>query len=113
MRNRGSEGPGTSSAKGIARYLHEIVNSEATMQCEEVREQFADYVVDAIPEPICSAVSQHLTSCDSCRAEAHELKALWSKLGYIPAAEPESNLRVRFDSMLEAYRHGIDHARSR
>src|SRR5262245_35428861 len=113
MRSRGSEGSRASSAEGTARYFYEAIESEATMQCEEVRQQFADYVIEALQEPIRSAVAQHLTSCEACSAEADELKMLWTRLGYIPSAEPSSDLRVRFVTMLDAYRHGMDHARSR
>src|SRR5262245_11906269 len=77
------------------------------MQCEEVREQFADYVIDQLREPTLSRVSQHLTACQECRNEADELKALWATLGSIPAAEPGPELRSRFQMMLEAYNQGL------
>jgi len=80
------------------------------MQCEEVREQFASYVIGQIEETAHSLVDQHLKSCDSCRSEAAELKRLWITLGSIPAADPSPEMRTRFDIMLEAYRQGLDHA---
>src|SRR5215475_13248986 len=80
------------------------------MQCEEVREQFADYVIDQIEEPRRSLVARHLMVCENCRVEVEELKSLWETLGSIPAAEPSPELRSRFHLMLEAYRHGLDHA---
>ena len=82
------------------------------MQCEEVREQFADYVIDSVEEPARFQIAQHLKSCESCRAEAEELKTLWMSLGSIPASEPGPEVRARFDVMLEAYKHGLDHAAS-
>src|SRR5262245_26354121 len=83
------------------------------MQCEEVREQFADYVIDALEEPTATLVSEHLSSCESCRTEAEELKSLWTNLGLIPAAEPTPQLRSRFQMMLQAYQHGMGQASSK
>ena len=80
------------------------------MQCEEVRKQFADYVIDSVEQPARFQIAQHLKTCGSCRAESEELRALWMSLGSIPAAEPGPELRARFDAMLEAYKHGPDHA---
>src|SRR5438045_1892667 len=80
------------------------------MQCEEVREQFADYVRDASHGPVRPELAHHLAVCESCRTEAGELKELWETLGYIPAAEPSPQMRARFETMLEAYSHGLDHA---
>jgi hypothetical protein len=80
------------------------------MQCEEAREQFADYVIDQIDEPARSMVRQHLIACETCRAEADEMKMLWTALDAIPAAEPSVEMRSRFHLMLEAYKHGLDEA---
>jgi len=56
-------------------------------------------------------VQQHLIGCESCRDEAEALKGLWLKLGSIPAEKPDSeSMRARFEVMLEAYQHGMDHA---
>ena len=83
------------------------------MQCEEVREQFTDYVIDQIQEPARSLVAQHLIVCETCRAEAAELKTLWTTLGSIPPAEPGPEVQSRFRIMLEAYEHGLDHVPAR
>src|SRR5262249_4845874 len=80
------------------------------MQCEEVRSQFADYVIDQMQEPVRSLVSEHLTVCETCRTEAQELKSLWQRLGSIPSAEPSPELESRFHIMLEAYKHGLNDA---
>jgi hypothetical protein len=74
------------------------------MQCEEVREQFADYVIHRLEEPRKVQVAAHLDSCEACRAELAELQSLWSQLDDIPPAEPGRNQRARFDLMLESYR---------
>jgi hypothetical protein len=83
------------------------------MQCEEIREQFADYLIDNIDDPVRFEIAEHLTACEWCRAEADELKMLWTRLGSIPGAPPSNDARARFDNMLAAYQHGIHHARSR
>src|SRR5262245_18576760 len=79
------------------------------MQFEEVRKQFADYVIDQMQEPVRSLFSEHLTVCEICRTEAEELKSLWKTLGSIPSAEPSPELESRFHIMLEAYKHGLNH----
>ena len=83
------------------------------MQCEEAREQLTDYVTNSVEEPLAPALAQHLMKCEACRSETEELKTLWTGLGTLPAAQPSSELQVRFDSMLAAYRDGLDHARTR
>jgi hypothetical protein len=81
------------------------------MQCEEVRNQFTDYLSESLAEPVRSEIQQHLIACDSCRAEAQDLKDIWTKLDAIPAEKPDTaGMRARFDVMLEAYRQGMDHA---
>ena len=80
------------------------------MQCEEVRQQFTDYVSHQIDEPARSSVEQHLLACESCRAEAKELGMLWNGLGSIPSMEASPELRPRFDLMLDAYKQGLDQA---
>jgi len=83
------------------------------MQCEEIREQFADYLNDSSQEPMRSEVSQHLGTCESCRTEIEELKTTWKLLGAIPPMQPASDLRTRFDAMLDVYRQGLDHGHVR
>ena len=81
------------------------------MQCEEVRDQFTDYLGDNLAEPARSEVQKHLIDCILCRDEAQALKGIWMKLESIPADRPDSAaMRARFDVMLDAYRQGMDHA---
>jgi len=77
------------------------------MQCEEIREQFADYVIDQIQESDRRVLDEHLNTCRACRGELEELKTLWGQLGRIPSTQPESDLRARFDLMLQAYQGGL------
>lgn len=81
------------------------------MQCEEVRDQFTDYLANNLDEPGRSDVQQHLIACDSCREAAEALKDIWMKLDAIPAEKADSMaMRARFEVMLDAYRQGMDHA---
>jgi hypothetical protein len=83
------------------------------MQCEEVRDQFTDYLIDTLREPKRSEVQQHLIDCAACRAEVEGLKTIWAKLGSIPSEQPDPSMRARFEVMIEAYKHGLDHAPAR
>lgn len=78
------------------------------MQCEEVREQFADHVRGGVEESLQSQINQHLATCESCRAEAQELSTVWATMGSIPAEQPGSEARARFDLLLDAYQQGLD-----
>jgi hypothetical protein len=51
------------------------------MQCEEIREQFAEYVTGNIDPTIRSQIAEHLDVCRPCRLEFGELKDLWTELG--------------------------------
>jgi hypothetical protein len=80
------------------------------MRCQEVREEFTHYVTGEIEEAARSLISEHLTACAHCRAEAEDLKTLWASLGSIPAAEPGPGLQLRFQMMLESYKQGLEHS---
>lgn len=77
------------------------------MQCEKVREQFADYVIDSAETPVPREIVGHLDSCASCRAELGDLKSVWMQLENVAATEPSAELRTRFDVMLAAYEEGL------
>jgi HEAT repeats len=84
------------------------------MHCEEVREQFADYVIRGAEDPASLQIAQHLMTCESCRTEAEELKTLWTALDAIPpGAEPSLTARTSFNLMLEAYKHGLEQPAAR
>src|SRR5262245_60010858 len=80
------------------------------MQCEEVREQLADYVIDQIQEPARSLIGGHLVTCKTCRSAAEEIQGRWTKLVPIPAPEAGAETRSRVQMMLEAYQHGVEQA---
>ena len=77
------------------------------MQCEEVREQFADYVIGRVQDSVRLQLDEHLRGCPPCHAELYELKALWMQLDDIPRDEPTAAVRERFEVMLQAYQDGL------
>lgn len=77
------------------------------MQCEEVREQFADHVIGKLQDPARLEVAEHLRGCLSCRTELEELKTIWVQLDDIPRAEPTAAVGERFEVMLQAYQDGL------
>ena len=83
------------------------------MQCEEVRNQFADYLTGTLNESAEEEVEKHLSSCAGCRHEIEGLRAVWMKLGSIPGEMPDSaGMRDKFEVMLEAYKQGLEHSSS-
>jgi HEAT repeats len=81
------------------------------MQCEEVREQFADYVISRTAAPVPAAISEHLAICDACRAEFEELTGVWEELGNVPPAAPPRGLRTQFNRMLDTYSRQFERPR--
>jgi hypothetical protein len=80
------------------------------MNCERVKELFADHLVGCLDETARAEVASHLAACASCRDEISSLQALWTRLGLLPEVEPGPALDARFRAMLEAYRQGLKQA---
>jgi hypothetical protein len=80
------------------------------MNCERVKELFADYLVGCLDETAQAEVDSHLTACASCRGETRSLQAMWTKLALLPEVEPSPALDARFHALLEAYRQGMKQA---
>jgi hypothetical protein len=81
------------------------------MRCEQVQQRLSDVLTsgsEAIGDP---EMQKHLETCNACRQEAAALEELWSGLGRVPAAAPDSAaMRARFASMLEGWEHGREGA---
>jgi HEAT repeats/Putative zinc-finger len=80
------------------------------MNCERVKELFADYLVGCLDETARAEVDSHLTACASCREESRSLQAIWTKLALLPKEAPSAALDARFHALLEAYRQGMKQA---
>jgi len=73
------------------------------MNCEQARTQFVDYWRGTL-EDTRAEFDAHLASCDRCRAEAEDLKDMWSALGTLPDEDPSLRLRARFYDSLREWR---------
>jgi len=73
------------------------------MNCEEARTRFVDYWRGALDESDFD-FHAHLSSCDRCRAEAEELRALWGSLDQLPEENPSQRMRQRFYDSLREFR---------
>ena len=73
------------------------------MNCEQARTQFVDYWRGTL-EDTRAEFDAHLASCERCRAEAAELKDMWSALGTLPEEDPSLRLRSRFYDSLREWR---------
>lgn len=83
------------------------------MNCETIREKFADFLAGELEEESRQLVQTHLSACPVCRDELEGLSAIWTKLGVLPKEEPSPALRQRFYEMLEAYRDGMGEEKAR
>jgi len=80
------------------------------MNCEQARTQFVDYWRGVLEDPL-GEFRVHLESCERCRAEAEDLKTLWSDMGALPEQDPSLGLRVRFYDSLREWRRNEDQRR--
>lgn len=74
------------------------------MNCEEVREQLADFLAGEMNREAQGPIERHLAGCAGC----NEAAVMWAKLGSIGDEQPGPALRARFDAMLAAYREGAE-----
>ena len=73
------------------------------MNCDQARTQFVDYWRGTL-EDSRAEFDAHLASCERCRAEAEELRDMWSTLGALPEEDPSLRLRARFYDSLRQWR---------
>jgi hypothetical protein len=73
------------------------------MNCDEARTQFVDYWRRSLQDTD-GEFHAHLASCERCRAEAEDLKDMWSTLGALPEEDPSLGMRVRFYDSLRSLR---------
>jgi uncharacterized protein (TIGR03435 family) len=81
------------------------------MQCNEVRNYFADYVKERLEVSTQAEFARHLRECSSCRSEVEALTEAWIKMGALPAGEPPSpDMDIRFQMAVEEYKHELKQA---
>jgi hypothetical protein len=73
------------------------------MNCEEARTQFVDFWRGSLDDKL-DEFRAHLASCERCRAEAEDLRDMWSTLGALPEEDPSMGMRVRFYDTLRDFR---------
>jgi HEAT repeat protein len=73
------------------------------MNCEQARTQFVDYWRGSL-EDSDGEFRAHLASCERCRAEAEDLRDMWSTLGTLPEEDPSLGMRMRFYDALRVAR---------
>ncbi len=74
------------------------------MNCERVKEVFAEYLTADLQEGLKAEMEAHLAECAKCRDETRSSQALWAKLGSLPTVEPSPGMDARFRAMLVAER---------
>jgi len=80
------------------------------MKCEQVREQFPDYLIEEIAASTRAEIDAHLGSCAACREEVASLNAIRTRLASLPDEEPSPASATNFHAMLEAYQQGMKEA---
>ncbi len=80
------------------------------MKCDQLKNYIPDLLLDELDERTKSEIEQHLSICQKCEEEVENLSMVWTKLGSIPEQQPSSDLRLRFETMLEAYKQGLQQA---
>lgn len=74
-------------------------------QCEQVRDEFAEYLAHTLDASAARSLEEHVSSCAACQAEYAGVDALWQALGDVrPALVPSNRMRERFSAMVATER---------
>ena len=74
------------------------------MTCEEARLLIAEELGGM--RPASSELTEHLSACAVCQAEANDVRGMWHKLGEMPEPLPSPWVGTRFYAALDAYQQG-------
>ncbi len=83
------------------------------MNCSQIAKYFPDYLTGNLDENQRSKFDAHVSDCLACKEEMASLSAVWSQLDSLPEEQPGAALRVRFTSMLNAFKEGQQQASPR
>ena len=83
------------------------------MKCDQLKSHIPDLLLDQLDKESKSEIEKHLSICQGCKAEFENLNTVWEKLGSISEQQPGADLRLRFETMLEAYKQGLQQAKLR
>jgi hypothetical protein len=81
------------------------------MRCEDIKQNFPDYLVGDLDQGASQDIQSHIAACASCRQELEDMSAVWTKLGVLPEERPSNGLRERFYGMLEEYKTEVNRER--
>ena len=70
------------------------------MKCNEIENQFTEYLENLLSEVANSEVENHLKTCEDCTRELEEVKSFFSILESDKSKLPSSNLRSNFEKIL-------------
>jgi len=80
------------------------------MNCDQVKENIADYLAGVLTPPAAEEFHEHVARCTACKQETEALSETWEMLGLLEQEQPSAALRPRFYQSLEAYRQGLEAA---
>ena len=72
------------------------------MKCEDLKEQFIEYIDGSLYNQDRAIVDEHLFSCETCSEEVANIKSLCLKLNGIELEQPSENLKKNFDHMINS-----------
>ena len=81
------------------------------MTCEEARLLIADELGGM--RLASSELTEHLSTCAMCNAEAESIRETWRQMGELPEPHPSPWLATRFYAALDAYQQGVREKQSR
>jgi Tfp pilus assembly protein PilN len=81
------------------------------MKCNQVNRYLPDLLLDQLDNKTKSEIESHLSICQKCKMEVENLNTMWTKLGSIPEQEPNTDSRFKFETMLEAYKQGMQQSK--
>jgi hypothetical protein len=77
------------------------------MKCEQYQDLFTAWADNQLNPSEKEKLEQHIAGCESCAAELQEMQSLWAMMGEVPAPEPSSHMRVKFNAMLDTYKESV------
>ena len=74
------------------------------MICDQYREQFGALLDNELTALGKQALESHLADCTECRTELASMQKVWALMGTLKAPEPSSEMKAKFQSMLQDYK---------
>jgi hypothetical protein len=70
------------------------------MNCDEAVDLLTESLAAPLPRRAAAELEAHLAACETCRAEAWELRRTWKELERLPEEIPGEEMSARFSTML-------------